>query len=173
MRDVRPLKSDGRITHDVSLPSRKQPDHAKQKRRENAQNARTASAAPWSDKNFSHNDEIDHSYRSSGLSSDALRRLRKETNKIRATLDLHGHSIDEARTAVDDFILACSKQGYKRIRIVHGQGFGSAKGTSILKHQVRHWLKQMPSVLGFVSAPPQDGGHGAVLVLLRSADKVD
>ena len=36
---------------------------------------------------------------------------------------------------------------------------------------VAHWLKQLPDVLAFHSAPEWKGGCGAVYVILKKADK--
>jgi DNA-nicking Smr family endonuclease len=47
------------------------------------------------------------------------------------------------------------------IRIVHGKGLG------VLKQHVAGWLMRSDRVLAFASARRQDGGTGAVVVLLR------
>ena len=48
------------------------------------------------------------------------------------------------------------------VKIVHGKG-----SEAILKTCINGWLRQLPEVLAFCSAPPKDGGNGAVLVLLK------
>jgi len=55
------------------------------------------------------------------------------------------------------------------VRIVHGKGLGSKNRTPILKAKVRHWLMQAEPVLAFTQARGEDGGAGAVIVLLRAA----
>ncbi|MBS5218543.1 MAG: Smr/MutS family protein, partial [Sutterella wadsworthensis] len=52
------------------------------------------------------------------------------------------------------------------LRIVHGKGYNSEGGHSVLKEMVRRWLKQRSEVMAFVQAPPHDGDAGAVIVLL-------
>ena len=47
-------------------------------------------------------------------------------------------------------------------QIIHGKGIHA-----ILKNHVKLWLEQHPSVLAFCSAPPQFGGSGSVLVLVK------
>jgi DNA-nicking Smr family endonuclease len=37
----------------------------------------------------------------------------------------------------------------------------------VLKAKVRVWLVQKADVIAFAAAPASDGGHGALLVLLR------
>jgi len=59
-------------------------------------------------------------------------------------------------------------QDEKFIHIVHGKGFHSEQGLSILKSQVVHYLKQHPQVLAFYSCPQNSGGTGAVFVNLKN-----
>ena len=47
------------------------------------------------------------------------------------------------------------------VRIVHGKGLG------VLREALRVELPARAEVLGFVEAPPAQGGSGAVLVLLK------
>jgi DNA-nicking Smr family endonuclease len=49
---------------------------------------------------------------------------------------------------------------------VHGKGNGSPGRQSVLKGKVRSWLVQKAEVLAFAQAGPNDGGSGALLVLL-------
>jgi DNA-nicking Smr family endonuclease len=50
---------------------------------------------------------------------------------------------------------------------VHGKGLHSDSGVPVLKNLVDRMLRQRADVLAFASAPAAQGGHGAVLVLLR------
>jgi DNA-nicking Smr family endonuclease len=54
------------------------------------------------------------------------------------------------------------------VRIVHGKGLHSESGVPVLKNLVDRVLRQRADVLAFHSAPPAQGGHGAVLVLLAA-----
>ena len=51
------------------------------------------------------------------------------------------------------------------VRIVHGKGLRS-EGAPVLKMLVDRVLRHCGDVLAFASAPPNQGGSGAVLVLL-------
>jgi DNA-nicking Smr family endonuclease len=108
------------------------------------------------------------SYRRSGVGPDVLRKLRRGEWAIQAELDLHGLRRDEARNRVGDFLREAEKLGLRCVRIIHGKGLGSPGREPVLKAKVRSWLVQRNQVMGFVQAGPTDGGHGAVLVLLRS-----
>ncbi len=87
-----------------------------------------------------------------------------KTGKLRwfEAVDLHGCSIEQARAAVLKLIDIAHQENQTVVKIVHGKG-----PTAILKTCVNGWLRQHRDVLGFVSAPPEQGGTGAVLVLLK------
>ncbi|WP_159078910.1 Smr/MutS family protein [Orrella marina] len=168
MRDVTPLRNAERVTH----AARPVPESV-QRRRTNASADQHPRDAPLSDFQYDPESPSNAFHRANGVSSDVLRRLRKDVRSIRATLDLHGMTVDQARNELAQFIKQCCLLNYRRIRIIHGQGFGSSAGVSILRLQTRHWLSQMPEVLGYVSPDSANGGEGAVLVLLRPPQKVD
>jgi DNA-nicking Smr family endonuclease len=47
----------------------------------------------------------------------------------------------------------------------------SPQKTSVLRQLVRGWLAQRDEVLAYCQAKPQDGGEGALMVLLRAQKK--
>lgn len=94
------------------------------------------------------------------------RRLYRGEWTVQAHIDLHGLFVDEAREAVAKFIRDARIHGHRCLRIVHGKGYNSEGGHSVLKEMVRRWLKQKSEVMAFVQAPPHDGDSGAVIVLL-------
>ncbi len=102
-----------------------------------------------------------------GLQHTLLRRLRRGQLAVQAQLDLHGRTVDEARTALAGFLYDACARGLRVVRVVHGKGRGSPGRRPVLKGRVNHWLRQRDEVLAFCSAPPGDGGTGAVYVLLR------
>lgn len=101
-----------------------------------------------------------------GVSPDLPRKLYRGKFSVEAHVDLHGLTVDEARDTVAAFLQENRARARRCVRIVHGKGYGSVGGQSILKELVRRWLKQRNEVMCFVEAPPTDGGSGAVLVLL-------
>jgi DNA-nicking Smr family endonuclease len=54
------------------------------------------------------------------------------------------------------------------VRIIHGKGYGSNNQGPIIKPLVNKWLQQRNEILAFCSARPNDGGTGAVYVLLKT-----
>ncbi len=103
-----------------------------------------------------------------GMPRQTLRRLRRGYWKIEAQLDLHGLTRDEARPQLAAFLDASRKRGARCVRIIHGKGLSSRNHEPVLKVRVGSWLAQRSDVLAFIQARPEDGGSGAVLVLLKA-----
>jgi DNA-nicking Smr family endonuclease len=107
------------------------------------------------------------SFRREGIGPDVLSRLRRGQWSVQRHLDLHGMTREVAREALAQFIRQAERDGLRCVRIVHGKGNGSPGREPVLKAKVRAWLVQKHAVIAFAQAPAQDGGHGAVLVLLQ------
>ncbi|MFZ9480875.1 MAG: Smr/MutS family protein [Burkholderiaceae bacterium] len=103
-----------------------------------------------------------------GISSDTLRKLRRGHWVVQASLDLQGLRSDEARAAYTEFLKHCGHRELRCVRIIHGKGLGSVNREPVLKGKVLAWLQQTDVVLAFCQAPANDGGSGAVRVLLKS-----
>jgi DNA-nicking Smr family endonuclease len=106
------------------------------------------------------------SFRRPGISTDVTRKLRKGHWSIQRELDLHGLRSDAARELLGAFIRDAHKQGIRCVRVVHGKGLGSPGKVPVLKGKVHSWLIQKNEVLAFVQARADEGGAGAVVVLL-------
>ena len=113
--------------------------------------------------------EVDEalSFRRPGVGIDVTRKLRRGHWSIQAEIDLHGLRTDDAREALADFIREAARQGLRCLRVVHGKGLGSPGKTPVLKGKVHAWLVQKNEVLAFVQARADEGGAGALVVLLR------
>ena len=106
-------------------------------------------------------------FRRQSISPQQMRKLRRGQFSIGAQLDLHGMTVDAARSALATFIRDSQVAGIRCIRIIHGKGHGSHQKIPILKNKVNRWLRQKDEVLAFCSAKPNDGGTGAIYVLLK------
>ena len=106
------------------------------------------------------------SFSRGGVRRREMKRLRGGRIPIEAELDLHGRVVADAAVALDHFLADSLRRGRRCVRIVHGKGFGSRGGQSVMKAQVVRWLGARPEVLAFCSAPPALGGTGALHVLL-------
>lgn len=109
------------------------------------------------------------SYRRPGVGIDVTRRLRRGEWSIQREIDLHGHRTEEARDALSAFIREAFRQGLRCVRVVHGKGLGSPGKTPVLKGKVHSWLIQKDEVIAFVQARADEGGAGAVVVLLKAS----
>lgn len=109
------------------------------------------------------------SFRRRGVGPEVVRKLRRGVWAIQGQLDLHGLRRDEAREHLAAFLREAERAHWRCVRVVHGKGNGSPGREPVLKAKVRAWLVQKNEVIAFTQARAQDGGHGALLVLLRPA----
>ncbi len=105
-------------------------------------------------------------WRREGVSESTLRRLRRGHFAVRDELDLHGMTQDEARVALTAFLAEAGRQESRCLRIIHGKGRGSGHRGPVLKSAVNRWLRRHAAVRAFCSARWNDGGTGALYVLL-------
>jgi DNA-nicking Smr family endonuclease len=109
------------------------------------------------------------SFRRPGIGTDVTRKLRRGGWAIQREIDLHGLRREDAREALSAFIRESQRQGVRCVRVVHGKGLGSPGKTPVLKGKVHSWLVQKDEVLAFVQARADEGGAGALVVLLKPA----
>jgi len=105
-----------------------------------------------------------------GLDPRLLSQLRRGEFSVQAHLDLHGMIQPAAKEAVTNFIVDAVRKGHRTVLVVHGRGLRSPGGLPVLKHAAAQWLSHGIAggyVLAFATARPNDGGAGAVYVLLR------
>ena len=105
-------------------------------------------------------------FRRDGVAEAVLRRLRRGEYAVRDELDLHGMTQDEARVALGAFLAESVLHGWRCIRIIHGKGRGSGHRGPVLKSAVNRWLRRHDAVRAFCSARRNDGGTGALYVLI-------
>ncbi len=107
--------------------------------------------------------------RRAGVPPEALRKLRRGLLPIDARLDLHGLRADEAQAALERFLEEKRARGERCVVVVHGKGGHSPGGVGILRGEISAWLSQgraSAHVSAFATALRDDGGEGAVYVLL-------
>lgn len=103
------------------------------------------------------------------------RRFKRGEFRIEGILDLHGVTSDRAFDLVLSFVHKSYLHGKRCIQIVTGKGLHqesedwfSARG--VLKDLVPQWLNSdqiRPLLLAFDYSRPEDGGDGALTILLR------
>jgi DNA-nicking Smr family endonuclease len=107
------------------------------------------------------------SFRRPGIGTDVTHKLRKGYWSLQGEIDLHGLRREEAREALAGFIRDAHRRGWRCVRVVHGKGLGSPGRMPVLKSKVQSWLIQKEQVLAFVQARGDEGGAGALVVLLK------
>lgn len=106
-----------------------------------------------------------------GVRPNTLKKMRQGHFGTDAEIDLHGLNSIDAKRQLLYFLHACVDNGCRCVHIVHGKGYRSQNHQPVLKNQLNIWLRQHQDVQAFCSASPKEGGAGAVLVLLRLAEK--
>ncbi len=110
--------------------------------------------------------ERDGVFRRPGIQETVLRKLRRGRYGLQGEIDLHGMRVEEARKALRDFLADALALNARCVRIVHGKGLRSGTRGPVLKSAVSAILRHCNSVMAYVPARPDDGGSGAMYVLL-------
>lgn len=76
-------------------------------------------------------------------------------------IDLHAFAPRDVTDVVASYLEAAHEAGFREVRIVHGRGIG------VQREAVRAVLARDPRVASFADAPPERGGWGATVVVLK------
>lgn len=106
------------------------------------------------------------SHRRDSVPPRVFQRLKRGQFSAQDELDLHGATALQAEGLMRQFLAEAHQHDQGCVRIIHGKGARSDAGAPVLKNVVDRVLRQRADVLAFHSAPPAQGGTGAVLVLL-------
>lgn len=99
----------------------------------------------------------------------ALRQRRAVHGPVAATLDLHGHTSKQALQALSEFFVHERGSAPSRVLVIVGKGRRAPGGSGVLRASIADWLSSPPlavHVLAFATAPANQGGTGAIVVLL-------
>ncbi|GAC1573716.1 MAG: hypothetical protein NVS3B20_24490 [Polyangiales bacterium] len=105
------------------------------------------------------------------LDNGTFRRVRRGELSIDARLDLHGKTAADARDTLEVFLRDKRARRDRLVLIIHGRGEHSPGGVGVLRGEIAAWLSQgraSQHVAAFSTARADDGGDGALYVLLRS-----
>jgi len=108
------------------------------------------------------------SYRRDNVPKGVLQRLARGEYAAQDELDLHHVTASSAEAMLRRFMKESFESGMGCVRVIHGKGLNSPDGVPTIKNLVDRVLRHRSDVLAFHSAPPAQGGTGAVLVLLSS-----
>ena len=100
-----------------------------------------------------------------GKKSPARKTLRRMAPQD--SLDLHGYTVDEALGELETYLKRAKARNLRKVLIIHGKGNHSEDGESVLRREVRRYLRDSP-LCGECGVPqPALGGEGAMWVILR------
>ena len=80
---------------------------------------------------------------------------------IEDSLDLHPFAPKDVRPVVDEYLREAVARGFSEVRLIHGSGIG------VQRASVQGLLAGHPLVERFFDAPPERGGWGATVVVLK------
>ncbi len=80
---------------------------------------------------------------------------------IEDSLDLHAFSPKDVRSVVGEYLKEATARGFREVRLIHGRGIG------VQRAMVQSLLEGHPLVSRYFDAPPDRGGWGATVVLLK------
>lgn len=109
------------------------------------------------------------------------KRLKQGKIEVQAVLDLHGLSQEQAHRSLIAFIHKSYQQGKRCVLVITGKGRRQYPHhqkpqhfidpePGVIKRRMPDWLRDKslsPMILQWQQARPQDGGDGALYVLLR------
>lgn len=170
MGDVTPLRTEQRVL----LRRDAGRDAAAELRRSAAVNARDGDRNPLVDDGVLPLDPwYVLEFKRPGIQNGVYRKLKQGRYAAEARLDLHRMNVKRARSEIFEFIGECHALGLRSVLIVHGKGERSVQreAVGILKGFVDRWLRDLAPVQAFHSAPPAQGGTGAVVVLLAKSEE--
>lgn len=107
------------------------------------------------------------SFTQPGVQRSVLKKLKTGKYAIQSEIDLHGLTVNEARQELSAFLQAARERRHLCVRVIHGKGLKNTERAPRLKPAVNQWLQRNRQVLAFCSARMNDGGTGAVYVLLK------
>ena len=106
-------------------------------------------------------------FKRSGVRDKTMKQLMQGKVIRQDLLDLHGASLPMAENALEDFFQQAIVQRYNCVLIVHGKSGRTPKAIPILKNYLDVLLPQISIVLAYCSARQDEGGTGAIYVLLK------
>lgn len=93
----------------------------------------------------------------------------KEDDPVRVptedSFDLHSFLPADVPAVLAEYLREACERGFGEVRIIHGKGTGARRA------QVRRFLATDQNVADWFDAPPERGGVGATIVVLREHDR--
>ncbi|MBT1445934.1 Smr/MutS family protein [Shewanella sp. JM162201] len=167
MADVKPLKS-AESHFFVKAP---QDEAAQKARREAADIDERLLALSVDTVNLKRvkGDEI-VSFAREGVQEAVLKTLRLGRYEAKTRFDFRGLSLSEARKTLLELIDGALFRGERNLLLVCGKGLGNKPFEAVMKSALTTWLSQLEVVRAFHSATREEGGSGALYVMLIKSE---
>jgi DNA-nicking Smr family endonuclease len=104
------------------------------------------------------------------INGNMIKAINKGKLMIDATLDLHGHTKEQAWNELTCFLEEGVKRNHRLLLIITGKGKSSFQNIPVLKNNLLNWLMASTfndKVLYVNYAHPKHGGDGAFYILLK------
>ncbi len=109
-----------------------------------------------------------------GIDLMTVGKLQNRQYSPEAHIDLHGLNAEQAYHNLIAFFRNSYQRGLCTVLVVTGKGKNSINGMPVLRNKVQEWFTKDPFrrvVLAFCTAKQEDGGTGALYVLIRKQKK--
>ena len=105
--------------------------------------------------------------------------LNKKILSKKRSIDLHGYTLEQANSAIEEFIKKSYVDGVNKLIVVTGKGLHSqndkdpyvSKNLGILKYSVPEYISKNESLMSMINeivdANIEDGGSGAFYIYLK------
>ncbi len=80
-------------------------------------------------------------------------------------IDLHPFAPRDIPSVVEEYVWQCHEEGLREVRIIHGRGKG------VQRRIVQSALDKNPLVESCHDAPPERGGWGATVAVIREKER--
>ena len=80
-------------------------------------------------------------------------------------IDLHPFAPRDIPSVVEEYVWQCHEEGLREVRIIHGRGKG------VQRRIVQSALRKNPLVESCHDAPPERGGWGATVAVIRVEER--
>lgn len=109
-----------------------------------------------------------------GIDLMTVGKLQNRQYSPEAHIDLHGLTAEQAYHNLIAFFRNSYQRGLRTVLVVTGKGKNSINGMPVLRSKVQEWFTKDPFrrvILAFCTAKQEDGGTGALYVLIRKQKK--
>ena len=173
MADVIPLKDEHRSSPAHILCQSMSVTDAQRARHAAAQQHELLELLP-TDPHLIHSVSPDEivSYKIDGVQDEVFSLLRSGKYSFKTVLDLHQYRLNQARESLINCIYNAYERGERNVVIIHGKGYKSKPYAGLMKSAVCHWLQQIQLVMAYHSATKNNGGVGAVFVMLKKSTQM-